>query len=172
MATRKTAGKTSQKVTVDLNVDKPSKKTSKKIGKQLKKVSPLTLFLAVVLLVVGAVGGFFGFKYLMKNDCFELIGKDEITLTLDETYIDEGVKVIAFGKDDSDKVEIETNLTRNEDGSYSATNKEEGTYYIIYRVSNLKYGTIFKVQKIRLVNFVESAELEEIENAQQEVINE
>ena len=165
MATRKTASKTSGKVKVDLNLDKPSKKTSKKINKQLKKVSPMAIFLAIVLLIAGAVGGFFAVKVLTKNDCFVLNGKDEITLTLGETYADEGAKVIAFGKDDSDKLVVETNLTKNEDGTYSA--EEIGTYYITYNVNNLKYGSIFKVQKIRLITFVEEAETDEIKSAQE-----
>lgn len=165
MATRKTASKTSGKVKVDLNLDKPSKKTSKKINKQLKKVSPMAIFLAIVLLIAGAVGGFFAVKVLTKNDCFVLNGKDEITLTLGETYADEGAKVIAFGKDDSDKLVVETNLTKNEDGTYSA--EEIGTYYITYNVNNLKYGSIFKVQKIRLITFVEASETDEIESAQE-----
>ena len=170
MATRKTASKTSSKVKVDINIDKPSKRTSKKINKQLKKVSPTAIMLAILLLVVGAVGGFFAVKVLTKNDCFVLNGKDEITLTLGETYTDEGAKVIAFGKDDADKVVMETNLTKNEDGTFSAA--EVGTYYITYNVNNLKYGSIFKVQKIRLITFVEPSETEEIESAEQEAGNE
>lgn len=163
MATRKTTSKVSKKASVDLDINKPSKRTSKKVSKQLKKVSGGALFLAVLLLIGGAVGGYFGVKYLTKNDCFEFIGEDEITLTLDQTYTDEGVKVIAFGQDDSDKVEVKVDekLKQNTDGSYYAT--EEGTYYIIYTVNNLKYGSIFKIQKIRLITFVEPTESEEIE---------
>lgn len=162
MATRKTTSKKSSKVQLNLDVDKPSKRTTKKVTKQLKKVSAGALFLAAILLVAGAVGGYFGVKYITRNDCFEIVGKDEITLSLNETYIDEGVKVVAFGKDDSSKVKITTNLKTNEDGSFYA--ESEGTYYITYNVENLKYGTIFKVQKIRLITFVEPTESEEILN--------
>ena len=167
MATRKTASKTSKKATADFNWDvgvKPSKRTSKKVNKQLKKVSAGALVMAVLLLVVGAVGGYFGVKVLTKNDCFVLNGKDEITLQIGESYTDEGAKVIAFGKDEANKIQIETNLVKNNDGTYSTD--EVGTYYMVYTVDNFKYGTLFKIKKIRLITFVEATEQEEIESAQ------
>ena len=163
MATRKTASKQSKKATInfDWDTNKPNKKTTNKINKNLKKLSAGVILVAVMLLVVGTVGGFFGLKFVMRNDCFVLKGKDEITLELGKTYTDEGAKVIAFGKDDGDKVVIETNLTKNEDGSYTA--EEVGTYYMVYKVENLKYGKLFKVQKIRLITFVEVSEGAEYE---------
>lgn len=163
MAVKKTASKTASRAKLNLELDKPSKRTNKKINKTIKKASPLAMVLAVVLLLCGALGGFFGCKVLTKNDCFEIIGKDELTLTVGENYTDLGVKVVAFGKDETDKVEIETNLTKNEDGTF--TSNEIGTYYIVYKVNNIKYGTLFKVQKIRLITFVEAAEQEEIDSA-------
>lgn len=162
MATRKTASKTSKKATADFNwnINKPNKKTTKEVKKNLKKLGAGAIICALVLLVVGAVGGYFGLKVLTKNDCFVLNGKDEITLQIGEKYIDESVTVVAFGKDETSKVKIETNLTVNEDGTYSA--EEEGTYYITYTVDNFKYGTLFKIKKIRLITFVEPTEHEEI----------
>ena len=156
MATRKTTSKTSKKVEVDFNLNQPNKKTKSKLKKQMKKIGTGTMILLVFLVGIGGIGGYFGCKYITQNDCFTLNGKDELTLQLNEKYFDEGAKVIAFGLDDSKKVEVETNLTKNEDGSYSAD--EIGTYYMIYTVKNIKYGTIFKVQKIRLISFVEPSE--------------
>ena len=164
MATRKTASKSSGKVGFNLEVNKPSKRTSKKVKKQMKKASPIAIIVAVLLLVVGAVGGFFGIKVLTKNDCFEIIGKEYVTLYVEENYVDEGAKVIAFNKDDSSKVVVDTNLKKREDGSLYAD--EIGTYYITYNVNNLKYGSIFKVQKVRIIDVVDAGELEEIESAQ------
>lgn len=166
MATRKTVGKTSKKATVDFNWDvnsKSNKRNGKKAGKQLKKLGAGAILGAVLLLIVGAVGGYFGVKVLTKKDCFELNGNDEITLQLGENYLDEGAKIISFGKDVSDDVTIETNLKENTDGTYCA--EEEGTYYIVYKSNNFKYGTLFKVQKIRLITFVEATEQEEIDSA-------
>ncbi len=166
MATRKTASKTIKKAELDIDINKKSsKKTSKKVTKTIKKLSPAVIFMAVLLLMVGAVGGYFGFGYFIKNDCFDIIGKDEITLIVGEKYEDDGCKVIAFGKDDSDKVKSETNLTINPDGSY--TSNEEGTFYITYTVDNFKYGKLFKIQKIRLISFVEPSEPDEIASANQ-----
>ncbi|MBE5740972.1 MAG: DUF5011 domain-containing protein [Clostridiales bacterium] len=169
MATRKTASKTSKKVTFDIDVDsKSSKKMSRKASKQLKKVSIGAICIAVLLLVVGAVGGYFGVKLISKNDCFVLNGNDELTLTIGQSYTDQGITAVAFGKDVSDDVIIETNLTKNDDGTYTAT--EEGTYYITYKVNHFKYNSIFKVQKIRLVSFVEPSVEEEMEEDSDEKV--
>lgn len=160
MANKKSTSKVSKKVEVDINLNKPSKKTTNKAKKKIKKLSTGTLCLAIFLLAVGVVGGFFGIKYLSRNDCFTIVGQDEIFLTLDEDYQDEGVKIVAFGFDDSNKAKVETNL-KTRDGKYYADS--EGTYYIKYTVSDIKYGSIFKVQKIRLVHVVEPTESEEVD---------
>ena len=160
MATRKTASKVSKKVELDFDIDE---KSSRKATKKIKKLSSPVIFMAVLFLAIGAVGGYFGFNIFIKNDCFEIIGKDEITRIVGEKYVDDGCKVIAFGKDESDKVKIETNLTINPDGSY--TSNEEGTFYITYTVDNFKYGKLFKIQKIRLISFVGESDLTDEEKA-------
>ena len=155
MATRKTASKVSKKATasVDFSLDKkPSKNTTKRIRKEIKKTPILVLVFAILFIAVGGVTGFFVTKILTKNDCFELVGQEEITLVVGESYVDEGVKVISFGKDLSNKAKTETNMTKKSDGTF--TSNEEGTFYIAYTVDSLKYGTIFKIQKIKLISFV------------------
>lgn len=159
MANKKTTSKVSKKAELDLDLKQPSKKTTKKAKKQIKKLSTGTVCLAILLLAVGIVGGFFGVKYLTRNDCFTLVGQDEIFITLNEQYSDEGVKVVAFGFNDEDRVKIETNL-ETQNGKYYALT--EGTYYIKYTVSDIKYGSIFKIQKIRLIHVVEPTEDEEV----------
>ncbi len=167
MAVRKNTSKVSKKVQADINVEKPSKRTTRKVKTKLKKLSAGVIFLAIFLSVAGAVGGYFGVKYISRNDCFEIIGQDESTFEIgSDPYEDEGVKVVAFGVDETDKVKIETNLKRNADGKYYA--ETEGTYYIKYTVDNIKYGSIFKVQKIRLLHFVEPTESEEVEVSNEE----
>ena len=168
MATRKTATKTTKKASSSLGFDlnnKSSKKTSRKVKKHLNKLSVGAVLGAILLLIFGAAGGFFGVKYITKNDCFVLNGKDELTLQIGENYADDGAKVIAFGRDETSKVEIKTNLIINADGTY--TSNQEGTFYMLYTVDNLKYGSIFKIQKIRLITFVEASEQEEIDRADQ-----
>jgi len=159
MAKRKTTSKISKRVELDLNFEKPSKKSTNKAKRKLKKLSAGVFMLAVVLLILGTVGGYFGVKYIFRNDCFELVGADEITKEIGEFYTDDGVKIIAFGVDDSDKVQIETNLKKDKQGNFYA--ETEGTYYIKYTIDNIKYGSIFKIQKIRLIHFVEPTESEE-----------
>ena len=123
----------------------------------------LTLLLVLVISAVLGLGVSF---ILTKNDCFNIIGNDELTLTLGESYFDEGVKVVAFNKECTN-ITIETNLTKNSDGSYSAN--ELGTYYIKYIANHFKYNSIFKIQKVRLITFVEPSEGASVENINVEV---
>ena len=163
MDKRKTTSKISKKTELNLSANKPNKKTIRQVKIKLKKFSFKVVALAIFLLFVGVVLGYWGVKYLTRNDCFNIIGAEEITLEIGETYLDEGVNVVAFGVDETDKVEIYTNLKKDKDGKfYSQT---EGTFYIKYTVNNIKYGSIFKVQKIRLIHFVEPTESEELGGA-------
>ena len=158
MAYRKTSTKTTRKATLNIET---SDKDKRKVRKTIKKMSSKALTLALSFLLIGGLGGVGAGYMITKDDCFTINGKDEITLTLSEHYVDEGVSVVAFGADDSDKVIIETDLKQDENGYYA---ESEGTYYIKYTVDNLKYGKIFKVQKIRLVTFVENTEDSEVNN--------
>ncbi len=172
MAKKKSSSKRTERVAFDFSIDS---KTSKNAKKSIKRAGKSALIVIIVFLIIGlAIGGGLTY-YFTKTDCFELIGSDEITLTTDEVYFDQGVKVISFGKDMSSKVKVETDLVQNKDGSYSPSMDSDGTYtigtyYIVYSVDCLKYGTIFKVEKVRLINFVEPSdddvvdEFEEVNN--------
>lgn len=150
---KKTASKTSKKVDFNFEIDA---NTNKKINKQLKRTPAKTLLIALVVLLVGAAIGCSATFLLTRKDCFKIVGAEEITLTINQPYFDQGVKVVAFGKNHANKVAIETNLQKNLDGSL--TSNEVGTFYIKYTVKDFKYGTIFKVQKIRLITFVEPSD--------------
>lgn len=157
MATRKTAKKTTRKA--ELNIPqsdgKVSKKSAKQVERKMKKAGPIAVLVIVVFFVVGLLGGYLTFLLTSSNDRFDMLGEEEITLTLDEKYIDEGVKIIEFGKDISENVEYDTNLLSDGNEFYA---EEVGTYYIKYSVDSFKYGKIFKIQKVRLITFVESSE--------------
>ena len=165
-ATRNTKSKNSIKITDDVSI-----KVNKKRGRKKKLGFKAILIILVVAFIGVALGA--GICYFTtRNDCFEIIGNDEITLTLkaddeeyDQTnsYVDEGVKVISFGKDISKEVIIETDLTITEDGRFVAD--EIGTYYIIYKSNDIKYGKIFTVQRIRLITFVEPSEGDKVETS-------
>ena len=157
MATRKTAQKTTKKAELNLpqSDNKVSKKSAKQVERKMKKAGPITALVIVIFFVVGLLGGYLTFLLTSSRDCFEMLGEEEVTLTLDEKYIDEGVKIIEFGKNISENVEYDTNLQVSGDEFYA---EEVGAYYIKYSVDSLKYGKIFKIQKVRLITFVESSE--------------
>ena len=165
MATKKNASKVTKRAEVNIpailnakesRLKKQTKSKSKKVAKELKNLSAKSILIALLFLVIGSGIGVSGWFFVCRNDKFDLIGQDELSLTLDETYADQGVKIIAFGKDDSKNVTIETNLKQNIDGELYA--EEAGTYFIKYTTSNFKYGKLFKIQKIRLITFEEVGE--------------
>lgn len=169
MATKKTASKSKSKAKLNLNFDienqskqtkKSAKKASTEVKKTLKRAGTTAILLAVLFLVIGAGAGWLTTKLICKNDCFDIVGMDEISVEIGSSYVDQGVKVVAFGKDQSQNVSIVTNLTKNADGSY--TSNEEGTFYIIYKCDSFKYDKLFKVEKIRLISFVEASESSEM----------
>ena len=158
MATRKNATKITPKAQVNMpTINSSTKRRSKKrVKKTLKTLSVKDILIAILFLTVGvAIGAGIWFA-LCKNDKFDLVGQDELSFTLNQTYKDEGVIIIAFGQDDSDNIAIETNLLQNNNGELYA--EEAGTYYIKYTTTNFKYGKLFKVQKVRLITFEEISE--------------
>ena len=157
MATKKSASKTSSRAKLNLPIfgsSKTNKKQEKQLEKTIKKSSPKVLIASLLLLIVGFAIGIGAFFLVCKNDTFEIIGSDEITLTLDEEYIENGAKIIEFSKDISNEAVIETNMNLNEENK----SNEIGTFYVKYSINSLKYGKIFKIEKIKLVTFVEASE--------------
>ena len=112
----------------------------KTINKQ-KKAHPVAFLLVVLFLVVGAVAGYFVVQYLTKNDKFELIGKQTITLNIGETYEDEGAIAVSFGRDVSDRIVVETDIPENEIA-------EAGRYYIKYTIDDIRYSGVVKYRYI------------------------
>ncbi len=155
MAAKKTASKTSGKASVNVSVTR-NKKTEKKTVSALKKTSLKAWLVGLVCLFVGVLVGAGVWFFVGKNDCFKIVGQDELSFTLSEHYKDEGVKIISLGKDLSTTAKIETNLKVDENGNYYA--EDVGTYYIKYSSDDIKYGKIFKVEKVRLITFVEDSE--------------
>ena len=125
-------------------------------AKSVKKAGKKGLLVAIICLFIGIAIGIGGYFVVCRNDTFEIIGNDEITITINDVYEDKGVKIIEFGKDISEKAVTETNLTLNADNKPISP----GNYYIKYTVDSLKYGKIFKITKIRIINVVEIGEAE------------
>lgn len=115
--------------------------TQKAVEKAVKKTNGTTIFCAVLFLIIGAVGGWFAYTTVSKNDTFEVVGEKEITLTIGDSYVENGCKVVAFGKDITSEVEIESDVDTT----------KEGTYFVVYTVDNFKFKNI---QKVRVINVV------------------
>ena len=158
MATRRKTSKSSSRARLNIDLDDISfsKRTRNKATKELKKTNLKTWVIAILVLIIGVGIGIGAWFLTSKNDCFELIGAEELMLTLEETYTDQGVKIVSFNNDVSDTVVIETDLEKDNDGKYYA--EEVGTYYIKYSSKDIKYGKIFKIEKIRLITFVEPSD--------------
>lgn len=115
------------------------------MAKRKSKKQGIGFIAAVLLLAVGGVVGFFTAKHITRNDVFEIIGEQTITLSVGETYQDEGAKAISFGKDISSKIVSDTNV------DYSTV----GTYYIRYTVDDIRYRG---VERYRVI-IVEASEV-------------
>lgn len=147
-----------------------SSKSNRSASLKIKKLGFKAILIILIVTVIGGAIGAGVCWFVCRNDCFNIIGNDEITLTLKQegeqfnkrnSYTDQGVKIVSFGKDVSKDVYIETDLKQNQDGSYYAD--EVGTYYIIYKTNDIKYGKIFTVKRIRLITFVEGTPDNEVD---------
>ena len=165
----KNANKSSGRAKINWGWDAPearngkaSRKTKNQVKNSIKKIGFAGVLIVLLFLILGCAVGGGAVYFVSRNDCFDILGKEEITLTIGESYIDEGVKIVSFGRDVSDNYKVDTNLTINENGTLTAD--EVGTYYIKYSVEDFKYGKLFTVEKIRLVTFVEETILDEVES--------
>lgn len=127
-----------------------TKKVKRNVKKKVKRLNFLTLVICILALAAGIAAGAAGCLFVCRNDCFELNGKKEYVVEAGESFVyrDEGVRIVEFGRDISDRVQIKTNLTKNDDGSYSPGDNASGSYYIIYTVDSVRYG---KIQRVRTI---------------------
>ena len=166
---KKTTGKVTKQASANKFLEKSdnskSSNTKKAVGVgvavgatalAVKRLSGKTIIAIVLTFILTLAIGFGAYYFFNKNDCFEIVGNDEVTLTIGDKYADEGVKIIEFGKDISDKVIIKTDMQKDESGNYYGT--EEKTYYIEYSTDTFKMGKIYSIKKIRLVSFVAESE--------------
>ncbi len=133
---------------------KVKRKVKSKAKSKAKKIHPATYIIALLCLALGIGAGAGACALVCKDDCFKLKGKKSYTVSVGTplVYGDEGVKIVSFGGDISDRVEIETNLTETVDGRYTADTSQTGEYYIIYTVDSVKYG---KIQRVRTISVTE-----------------
>lgn len=125
---------------------------AKAAEKELRKIHPLTFLIPVIFLIVGLVIGYVGMSVFCKNDSFVLTGEKSFTVTVGESfsYKEEGFTCIALGRDLSSAVKIETNMTKNADGSYTVDTSEAGIYYISYTCEEGIYSGVRLVRTLRV----------------------
>ncbi len=117
-------------------------KRLKKNIEKVKKKHPFAFIVVIALFAVGIFGGYFTVKTLTENDTFELIGEKYITLTLGQSYQDEGAKAVFFGRDMSGEIVAENNI------DYSSV----GQYYIKYEYSNFLYKDITIYRYVTIIS--------------------
>ena len=112
------------------------KKTQNKIKKAVKKTSTATKVICALLFVVCLCAGAFTTYMLTKNDTFELVGSSQIELYVGDTYVEQGAKAIAFGKDISSEVKV----------TGSVDTSKEGEFVLKYTVDNFRFNgyTLYK----------------------------
>lgn len=98
----------------------------KKVQKELKKhLTGVTLFFAVLFLIIGVVGGFIGYSVVnrSKDDTtkIELNGDEVIELELGEKYKELGATFIINGIDYENDVEIINDVNTERSGIYVVT---------------------------------------------------
>lgn len=109
-------------------------------SKIIRESNKLTLFLVCLFLLFGICIGAGVTFFITKNDTFIVNGYTEMVLKVNDVYTEEGAKVVAFGKDISNSVEIE--------GTVDTT--KEGEYIIKYTVSNIRFRgyTLYRLVKV------------------------
>ena len=127
------------------------RKTKSYAKKKMRRANLLTVAIAVLALIAGVVVGVFAYKHICRHDRFELRGQKEIRIELNESeffYYDDGVELVEFGKDLSDEVEVQTNMTYLGGDKYTVDTTVPGKYYVKYTVDSPKYGEVCRIRTI------------------------
>jgi len=101
----------------------------------------------IIFFLVGVLFGVGASFFVTRNDCFIMNGSKNILLDVNDTYVDQGVKVIAFGKDVSSDVEIIIYDENDEEVSLIDTSKE-GEFTIIYTIDTFKWSEYKLIRRV------------------------
>ncbi len=144
------AQKTKRESNIDFSV---SKRTTKKT-KSLMRKSSIAWLAVLIVLIVGFVGGFFAHKLAFKNDTYQMIGEEVVYVggDGDKVYAEQGVKCVAFGKDQSKDCTV-TYFYRAEatDEATEVSKIDEttaGTYYAVYHTPASKFKKVSLIRTI------------------------
>ncbi len=130
-----------------------SRKAKREAKKAVKKAHKGYIITVVIALAIGLAGGWFGMGYVTRNDAFTINGEKTTVYNVGDTirYVDEGINYVSFGTSLSDAYEIETDMTKNDDGSYTADTSDTGSYVITYRITSgrCKGMTLYRVFTVK-----------------------
>ena len=122
-----------------------SKKVRKKVNKILKKqLTGVSLFFAVLFLIIGIVIGFYLYNINNKEGFskIELNGNGIINLKVGDNYNEEGFTMVIDDYDYADKVLVNGSVDTSNEGVYviTYTLNEDGHNIILTRVVNVVGG--------------------------------
>lgn len=117
----------------------------KKLKKAISKFHFATKVVIVLFLLVGMFIGFEVCSWISLQDRFTLKGSSAFSLDVGSSgstylYAEEGIDAICFGRDVSDKMQVETDLEKDNEGRYIIPTDKEGVYTITYTVDCFKFG--------------------------------
>lgn len=123
--------------------DRGEKRARRKAKSKIKKLHTATKVIAVLCLIAGLAIGAAVCLAMSKKDHFTLKGETQFSIDAGTsyTYKEQGVEAICFGRDVSNKlnVEVSEGITTDASGNYVIP-AEEGVYTITYTVDCLKFG--------------------------------
>ena len=122
-----------------------SKKVRKKVNKILKKqLTGVSLFFAVLFLIIGIVIGFYLYNINNKEGFskIELNGNGIINLKVGDNYNEEGFTMVIDDYDYADMVLVNGSVDTSKEGVYviTYTLNEDGHNIILTRVVNVMGG--------------------------------
>ena len=129
-------------------------KKAKQAAKLARKVHAGYLVVGAIFLIIGLAAGAFLAHGSISGDLFTLNGEKERSVAIGEEliYVDEGISCISMGKDLSDKVKIETNMTTTDGVTYTADTSADTEYYITYTVTEGRYAGLSRVRTFTVGN--------------------
>lgn len=131
--------------------------------KAVKKLSKAAKLAMVMFFILGVAASYFVCGFLCKNDCFEINGKKSTVITVGEEYVDSGAKVITFGMDATNKLDITVYENNTLVGGLEDIDTSRATtYQIVYKVSSMRFKD---VQLIRTLTVLENEEVAPEEDA-------
>lgn len=143
--------------TISNNSNNSSATTS--VEKQIKKLPILSKICIIILFLVGVAISIGICFFVCKNDQFEIIGKKNITINVNETYTDLGVTAIGFRTDMKGQVvtEVYKDGEKIDADLSNLDTSEDCVYQIVYKLSNFRFRD---ARIVRIVNVVTPVEEE------------